>query len=328
TPGTNVLQAHATDATGNLSLTASNRVIYVEMITLTDYYPLPLNAEWLYEGWDWDGNPAKQRCRVESTNASVVLYTGRTAPRSYTTNSVRKYAAYLNPDTLAPYDEWLDYFASGASFGFFGNDDDDEQMRADRGYLCPIQVAMGATVALTRDVYLNGVYAGVATLSLQFIEKTSVTVPAGTFPDVLRVRISFKTPDGTQVHDDWWARSVGCVKAQGISGDGVPERWELIEYSMPTSTASALLPLQVPEHREADRPCFLQFEGNPAGLPVAGGRVELRLSAPVGHTVVLESSEDLLHWTPVQTNIVTANGVSLSAPMNTHPAQFFRTRLQ
>jgi hypothetical protein len=59
---------------------------------------------------------------------------------------------------------------------------------------------------------------------------------------------------------------------------------------------------------------------------VINGRLQMRLSGLPG-AVVVESSADLMHWVPIQTNIVPPDGISLSVPMTNHPAQFFRVRL-
>jgi hypothetical protein len=53
----------------------------------------------------------------------------------------------------------------------------------------------------------------------------------------------------------------------------------------------------------------------------------MRLSGSPGAVVVVESSPDLVNWLPIQTNTVSAEGLSLSMPMNQKPGQFFRARL-
>ena len=72
----------------------------------------------------------------------------------------------------------------------------------------------------------------------------------------------------------------------------------------------------------------LQFEGGTGNLAVINGNLQLRLSGPSGAEVVVESSSDLLHWAPIQTNTVPVEGLFLSVPANEPPAQFFRARLR
>ncbi len=323
TSNANTLRTYAVDATGNRSLTNSVNFTYVEMFTLTDYYPLPLGAEWLYDGYDWDGFPAKQVCRVESTNETITLYTGRATPRSYTTNSVRRYSAYVDRNTLIPYDEWLDYLAVGGRFGLFG--DDADSLRVDRGFVLPPQMAVGATFAASVDAYMSGVFVGVANLSLRLIEKSSLVVPAGTFADVLHVRFTFATPDGTQSHDEWWAKSVGCIKAAGISGDGAPEQWELIDYTVPALPAMAAASPALNLRSISDPP--LQFDCGQENLRLANGSIQMRLTGPPGAVVVVETSTNMLHWVSLQTNSLPAEGLSVTAPSDQQPRQFFRARM-
>jgi formylglycine-generating enzyme required for sulfatase activity len=61
---------------------------------------------------------------------------------------------------------------------------------------------------------------------------------------------------------------------------------------------------------------------------VSKGSLQMQLSGPEGTTVVLESSTDLINWSPVQTNTVSSGGLSVSQPMNQSPVQFFRVRPQ
>ena len=72
----------------------------------------------------------------------------------------------------------------------------------------------------------------------------------------------------------------------------------------------------------------LQFESGPENLTVIDGQLQLRLSGPPGSEVVVESSPDLVHWLPIQTSTMPAEGLFLSVPVNDQPAQFFRARLR
>lgn len=217
------------------SITSDVAVLTVttpELVRLADYYPLPLGVEWVYTGSDAGGQPAKSIRRVDATDTSVTLYTGRTPATSYSTNVVSEYNAYVNPTTLVPYDEWTSYMAGGSRFGYFG-DTGAGDLRLDRGAILPEYVMVGAAITNLADAYVGGTFVGSVSLVVDVMERTSITVPAGSFPDVLRVRISIIADGNTRAHDEWWARSVGSVKEAGVSGDGVLEQWELIQYSLP-----------------------------------------------------------------------------------------------
>jgi hypothetical protein len=158
-----------------------------------------------------------------------------------------------------------------------------------------------------------GTNVGVASITFQLIESTSLAVPAGSFPDVLHMRCTCVKPGDTQVHDEWWARSVGKIKRAGTPGDGAAVNYELIQFAVPNIANAPKIPLQ--------------FQCGQGDLTVTNKCLQMRLSGPPGAVVVVESSPDLVHWLPIQTNTVSVEGLSLSAPMNGQPAHFFRTRL-
>jgi len=317
---TNRFEVWAEDATGNRSLTNSVSLTYVKMFTLTEYFPLPLGAHWLYDGTDWDGLPMKFSFDVTDTNYVITNYTGTRPVIPYLTNCVRVAAAYLDETTLVPRENWTEYMAIGGRFGSFGDDDlPNESMRIAGGFIAPAQMAVGAIVTLKTNAYMFGTNAGTASITFQLIEHTSLTVPAGSFPDVLHMRWNMAAPDSAQVHDEWWAKSVGKIKRLHISGNSSAVSYELIQYSLPPApliaakTAKPSLPLKLE--------CGI---GSPA---VENGCLQMRLAGPPGALVVVESSPDLVHWLPIQTNTLTSGQMYFSDPQWTnHPARFYRLR--
>jgi hypothetical protein len=323
---TNTFEVWAEDVAGNRSPTSRVSFSYVKMFTLTDYFPLPLGAQWLYDGTDWDGNPAKISFAVTSTNYVITNYTGRTPVRSYRTNCVRVAAAYLDRTTLVPEDTWDEYLAIGGRFGQFGDDDlPNESLRLDGGLIAPAQMAVGSSARLKAIAYNFGIYVGEASVNFQLIEHTSLTVPAGSFPDVLHLRWSLTILGISQVHDEWWARSVGRIQRQGISGGGAACSYKLIQYSLP-SPAPIAAKLSAPSSsNHAMAP--LQFECATGSLAVANGRLQMLLRGPPGAVVVVESSPDLVHWWPIQTNTLTGGSSSFSDSQWTNcTSRFYRLR--
>jgi len=235
TPGTNTICAYSVDTIGNCSPTSRVVCIYVEMFTLADYYPLPAGAEWLYDGTDDYGNPDKSRIRVISTNYTVESYTGRSAPRAYTTNCVHLISAVLNHTTMAVEESYDVYMAGNGRYGEIGEDGDEMTVRFGQGLIFPAQMVLGETASVNRDVYFDGQFYFSVTASLKVIEKTAITVSAGTFTNVLHVRCTMIFPDGSQsVWDEWWAKSIGMVKSAGVSSDDLSS-CELIQYSLPSA---------------------------------------------------------------------------------------------
>jgi len=97
----------------------------------------------------------------------------------------------------------------------------------------------------------GGSFLGNGSLTLQLIERTSVTVPAGTFPDCLHLRLTSTAGDSTKVQDYWWALGVGKVRNTRISGYEADMNnggylQELVSYVIPTTPTPTLTPSTTP----------------------------------------------------------------------------------
>lgn len=346
TPGPNTVRAYAVDATGNHSTTNTVTLTYVMTYWLPDYfYPPAVGNRWIYDGKDWDGFPAQMEVKIADTNFPITCYSGTTAIRTFTRNVIRQQSAYGTFDPVTgnffSNDAWEDYITLSNGWGMLGSDDTLESVRVDPPLLITNRLIVGQTVAQTRNIYLDGTYLGQATFKLQLLDVSDVTVPAGTFPNCLHVRITLTAGGSSMVHDDWMAESVGMVKQQGVSGDGAPERWELIRayLASPTSVAEVAdsstnsslreqkVASSIASAPSQSPPCLRLVCDGTIGTAV-GTQLRLRFSGPAGVAVVIERSSDLLHWRPVQTNTVPAEGLRLTMPVDQSPRQFFRARLQ
>ncbi len=80
-------------------------------------------------------------------------------------------------------------------------------------FLYPDGLSPSDTMAPTVSVYENGVLVGEGTGAFGFTLE-SVAVPAGTFANCVRIRVtySFPEPIGSGGSNEWWARGVGMVK--------------------------------------------------------------------------------------------------------------------
>lgn len=234
TPGANTVQAYAEDAFSLLSRTNLARVTFIPHFTLRDYFPERVGLSWRYSGTDWDGFPATITQEIGSTNFMITNFLGRAHPVPYVTNVMRIDSAYVDPDSGFPYDTWEEFLAAGPRFGWFGDDDlPKESLRVVPGAVLPERMPVGG-IAVTKTVaYMFGEYAGRVTLTAQVLDHGALTVPAGTFPDVLHLRIRIRTAGGTQVFDEWWAHSVGKIKRAAVSGRGGGQAYELTAWSTP-----------------------------------------------------------------------------------------------
>ncbi len=132
---------------------------------------------------------------------------------------------------------------------------------------------------------------------------------------------SQRTPStaGTRakVQDQWWASTVGMVKNVGVTGTS--ENWELSRYAVPGNLSSA-------RNGRISRPRMLRINrptmGNEASRETPFG---VYFTGPPGQVVIVESSADLVHWKPVQTNTITAGPLYFSDPQWTNqPCRFYR----
>ena len=323
TPGKNQVQAYAVDTSGNLSPTKSVSFTYVQTFALADYYPLPLGAQWLYVGTGSGSNPAYVQYQVESTNYSLTLYTGGSRARSYHTNCVEMAAAYLDAD-MVPYDNWDEYWSASApricSYGFDDLTDlPKESFRFDGGVGFPAQMTVGASATAKTGDYSFGTNVGTMSLTLQLLEHTSLTVPAGSFPDVLHLRWSSSGGGKTQTFDLWWARAVGMIKKLGISGTSA--NWVLTNYSMPLSPDLAA------NRSLAQPPQQPVIEVSSGSLGSSASQFEFQFRGRPGQVVVVEASTDLNQWQPLQTNILSSSASYFCDPgWKDYSRRFYRIR--
>jgi hypothetical protein len=336
-PGTNNVKAYAQDATGNRSTTNSANVIYVFTYCLSDYFhPAAVGTHLIYDGLDGDGFPAQRKEEIQDANYPLVTYTGTTAVSNYIVSVLHVESAYgtYNAGTgqFFPYDDWDEYFISeDCSFGYMGSDDGFESIRGDRGFVWTNRVAVGQTLSLTRNLYLDGDYVGQGTLKVQLLDVSTVTVPAGTYPGCLRVRITLTFGGQSETHDEWMAPGLGMVKYQGVSGDGAVEHWELIVISGPSSPA----PLAA---NEASRTALVDGGGvkaiisavappaielRDAVLDAASAQFRFRIVGPENLNVAVEVSDDCNRWMPLQTVTLGAEAVQILDPVPPGTTQRF-----
>ena len=88
-------------------------------------------------------------------------------------------------------------------------------------------------------------------------------------------------------------------------------------HSVVTSAAAALA------DTAAETPLAFEVVDQPSVAKT--GRLQLRLGGPAAATVVIEASPDLFNWTPIMTNTISVDGLSVGMPTG-EPGQFFRAR--
>ncbi len=236
-----------------------------ESFELADYfYPLVAGNRLEFSGTDYDGYPCRRMETVADTSFPVLAYTGRSAPRSYTTNLIRVSKGYGELGGYDFYDRWDDYFSVvDGRIAYWGDDDDSEMLRVDGGLMMPKTVRTGQTYTSgTRDIYKQGSYAGTASIGLSVLGWSPVTVPSGMFRDCLKLRLTLQFGTRTDVQEEWWARDIGPVKHRDVPDIG-EERADLTSYHvvLPPRIMEQPRSISVPEGEPASFSVTAQGSG-------------------------------------------------------------------
>jgi len=218
-------------------------------VRLMDYfYPAQTGATWLYQGPGQVGSPrytTHTRVRMANTNYPLTLYN----PTAYIQNVLvlDEDYGYLSGTTFISTDNWKEYWAIANGLATYGDDDPaespDDTPESLRVTMTPFPVDMTVGQSATRQgpVYDGaGRFLGNASLTMQLIERTAVTVPAGTFADCVHLRFTLTLDGSPQVQDVWWALGVGQVRRTRISGYEPDENnggylQELASYTIPVT---------------------------------------------------------------------------------------------
>ena len=192
-----------------------------DTIRLADYYyPVQQGASWLYlgpNGVGSSGNTTHTRIRMADTALSLTLYN----PAAFIQPVLDLDAdfGYFSGTTFVSTDNWHEYLSISDGFAYYGLDDGPSDQVRNLMMPLPQNWMIGQTVSREIDSYSpTGVFDGGSTFALALLERASVTVPAGTYPDCIRLRFTFANGGTPQVWEEWWALGVGMVKKSRVSG--------------------------------------------------------------------------------------------------------------
>ena len=218
-------------------LLASDAYSAPQSYNLLDYFgPTAVGTTWIYSGRDWDGMLSDTRIEIISTRKVITTYTDGISATPYQVTVIdfkNDYGVEHSYLSFTSTDEWHDYKTISDGIRMWGSDDGDEILRADGGLNHGTVVDIGQLNAYSTPAYGGGNYIGVVKLTVMLLDVSNITVPAGTFYGCLHLRFSL-TGALTQTRDEWWAKGVGVVKLQGVSGDGHEQLRLLEKYSFQT----------------------------------------------------------------------------------------------
>jgi hypothetical protein len=104
--------------------------------------------------------------------------------------------------------------------------------------LIPNGLDPGDTDTQTVNIAVNGVPAGQASLSYQFVGPETATVPVGSFADCMKLDITLTTPQGSSRAYCWAAKGIGFVE-QDSRPFGGSDFSNLVGYAVPSASAAA-----------------------------------------------------------------------------------------
>lgn len=190
-------------------------------VRLTDYfYPPQIGATWVYQGPKAGvGSPDRTthtRIRMANTDYALTLYN----PNAYIQSVllIDNDYGYFTGSTFVSTENWQEYYSVADGFALYGDDDGAESVRVPMTPF-PVTMAIGESATWQGSFYdgSGNVFAD-GSLTLQIIEQTAATVPAGTFSDCIHLRVTITAGALTQVQEEWWALGVGRIRMTRISG--------------------------------------------------------------------------------------------------------------
>ncbi|GAA5127753.1 hypothetical protein JIN84_08265 [Luteolibacter yonseiensis] len=132
--------------------------------------------------------------------------------------------------------EVLEYYGTGKRYAIYGADNP-ESIRFTflSGAVFPEKIKLKQTVSIkTKLVDTGGDRGPGVTITMQLLGREKVTVPAGTFPDCIHLRMKLQLQGGpSSTSEEWWAKGVGIVKTKTTEKGSKPVIENLQSYQIP-----------------------------------------------------------------------------------------------
>jgi sugar lactone lactonase YvrE len=126
---------------------------------------------------------------------------------------------------------------------------------------------------------------------------------------------------------NWTMTTLGGVPGQGAYTDGTGSAARLYNpYGIAVDSAGKLYIGDSFADNIVQASAVVAFGTGAGSLLVTNGAFQMNLSGPLNGNVVLETSTNLIFWTPVQTNLFTNGSSSAVIPLTPDPGRFFRAR--
>lgn len=206
---------------------------------LADYFVTPVaGSVFNSTGKSWGGSDSNTVSTITGTNVAITTYTGTGFPGTPGTPVSQLVMADLNVSTLLDgtvHETWKEYLTvAGSQVTYWGLDNAAAAgaVRFGSGVQFPVDMAVGESTTISRNAYVNGLYAGPGSMKVELLGVEHCTVPAGTFANSLHLRFTVSFATQSQSYEMWMAPTVGCVRYKAVAGGGQRER-NLVSWVVP-----------------------------------------------------------------------------------------------
>lgn len=211
---------------------------------LMDYfYPPNRLATWIYLTPKEDGghkatrvkvlDPSKQFTVYADRSGQVVRYHKRVMWIGTWAGEYSEDNSSFHPTRMETYE----YFGNQSNYAIYGVSDlrDQIYLSFGPGAVFPERFRKGQMVSVKTGLFNGGGARGPdANISVRFLGRESLTVPAGQFKDCIHLKFSMKiagVPE--QEAEEWWAKGVGVIQTKTREAKGGISMTRLASYKIP-----------------------------------------------------------------------------------------------
>lgn len=206
---------------------------------LVNYFVTPVTGSVFNStGKSWGGSDSNTVSTITGTAVTIKTYTGTGFPGTPGTPVNQQVMADSNVSKLTDgtvHETWSEYMTlSGSQLTYWGLDNaaGGGEIRFGAGVPFPVDMAVGESTTISRNAYVNGLYAGPGSMKVELLGVEHCTVPAGTFSNSLHMRFTVSFATQSQSYEMWMAPTVGCVRYKAVAGGGQRER-NLVSWAVP-----------------------------------------------------------------------------------------------
>ncbi len=211
---------------------------------LMDYfYPPNEHATWVYLSAKDGGDYKATRVNINDASRKLNVFrikegqlTNNTKQVMWVCTSTGKYSngqVTFDNSTI----ESNEFYGVKSNYAIYGFDDFENQIspRFSPGAVFPEWFKKGQTVSVNTGMFNSeGALGPDANLSVQFLGRESLTVPAGEFKDCIHLQFSVSIKGAPkQDAEEWWAKGVGVIQTKNQKAKGGFTTTKLFSYDIP-----------------------------------------------------------------------------------------------